>query len=219
MSQQNDTFFWWKNDDKDIHKTVFQHLAFLVKHQGHVHHQNLKNMRLYGNFENFGNLLFEDASRTTSNSLRNRVTFNVVQSMVDTVVSKITKNKPKATFLTEGGNWSLQNRAKKLTQFIEGQFHSTEYYDKSAMAFLDACIFGTGAVKLFVQENEIQADRIFIDEIVVDDAESIYGKPRQMHQRKWMHRDVLKEMFPDKAKEIDDAGSNTQETGCLLYKF
>ena len=45
--------------------------------------------------------------------------------MIDTIVSKVTKNKPKPTFLTDGGDWDLQQKAKKLTKYCEGIFYST----------------------------------------------------------------------------------------------
>ena len=71
----------------------------------------------------------------------------------------------------------------------------------------DSCIFGTGCVKIFEEDNNIKAERVFIDEIKVDDVESYYADPRQMHQTKFIHKDVLKSMFPKDASFIEDAVS------------
>jgi hypothetical protein len=208
----NNNFFWWKEKDKEVHKSIFQYISFLDKHQAYHRSGNVKHMRLYGSsdymrshpwYSHITNTQLLD--RQGGFNIKHRVTLNVIQSMIDTVTSKITKNKPRASFLTDGGDWSLQQKAKKLTKFVDGQFHNVNYHAESARAFQDSCIFGTGAVKIFRKGNKIKAERVLIDELIVDDAESIYGQPRQMHQVKFYNREVLKEMFPKYAGAIDAA--------------
>ncbi len=202
--------YWWKEKQDKIHESVYAKVSHLLEKQSFRSSDNLKNMRLYGNFEILG-FQTSQYTRSDSNSTINRVTLNVIQSMIDTVVSKITKSRPKATFLTDGGNWSMQTKAKKLTKFVEGQFYASNYYQIASLAFLDSCIFGTGAIKIFKDGNKVRAERVFIDEIIVDDAEAYYSEPRQMHQRKYIHRDMLKEMFPDKVGFIESAGVNSKD--------
>jgi len=198
-------FYWWKEKKDKTFESVSALLHHLDDNQGYRRTLNFKYMKIYGNYD-FNTLRsYQFAKAESSGSTLNRVTMNVVQSMVDTVVSKVTKNKPKPMFLTDGGDFSQQRKAKRLTQFIEGVYQSTDFYAKSALAFLDSCIFGTGALKIFRQNGKIKVERVFIDEIVIDDNESIYGHPRQMHQRKFIHKDVLKEMFPGNDKAIDMA--------------
>lgn len=214
MSELNsENYYWWKSKQKETHSHVFQYVKYLDKHQEYRNDQNLKYFRLYGNSDVLPSSSFKFFRAEPSAPTVNRVTMNVVQSMIDTVVSKITKNKPRPMFLTDGGDWSLQRKAKKLTQFIEGQFYSTDFYTKSATAFLHACIFGTGALKIFRVGAEIKCEHVFIDEIIVDDNEALYGQPRQMHQKKWIHREVLKQMFPGKEKQhaISTVGKFTED--------
>lgn len=200
---------WWSKDKKALADSVHEYLKFLDNDQSYRQAENVKFMRLYGNSD-FAYLRNYEATRTEAAgpSIQSRVTLNIIQSMVDTVVSKIAKNRPKPMFLTEGGDWSQQRRAKKLSQFLEGQFDACDFYAKAARAFLDSCIFGTGALKIFKSGAEIKVERVFIDEIKVDDRESIYGEPRQLHQEKLIHKDVLKEMFPKKADLIESAISD-----------
>lgn len=153
----------------------------------------------------------------SSFNLTHRVTLNIIQSMVDTVVSKITKNKPKPTFLTDGADWELQQKAKKLTKYCEGIFYSTNFYREATKAFLDGCIFGTGAVKIFKNDNEIKAERVLVDELKIDDSESFYGQPRTLHQVKFIHKDVLKGMFPGNDSYIEE--SSTFETEYSINKY
>jgi hypothetical protein len=201
-------YYWWKVKKSEVHEAVFSLLKKLDQDQSYRRNDNYKHMRLYGNFDFVNLKMYQYFKAEPSASVQNRVTLNVVQSMIDTVVSKVTKNKPKPMFLTDGGDWSMQKRAQKLTQFVEGQFQMTEFYAKSAVAFLDSCIFGTGCLKVFRDGSDIKVERVFIDEIKVDDQESVYGHPRQMHQTKFIHKDVLKEMFPGNDAAIDAASNS-----------
>jgi hypothetical protein len=207
--QEND-YYWYKKSDKDVYKSVFAFVKFLGNEQEYRSAQNLDYLRLYGNYDLLGLRQFT-FNRESDSSVKNRVTMNIVQSMVDTVHSKITKNKPKPMFLTNGGDWSAQSKAKKLNKFIEGQFYAMNYYEVASRAFLDSLIFGTGCAKFYIKDGKICSERVFIDEIVIDDREALYGEPRQLHQKKWIHRDVLIAMFPDKKTAIQMA-TQRQET-------
>ena len=202
---------WWEVSDDQIHNEVFPKINFIQQDQSYKSHGNLRNMRLYGNYDTAGLDTYSYMRTESSYSTTNKVTLNIVQSMIDTVVSKVTKNKPKPMFLTDNGSWTLQRKAKKLNKFIEGLFFSCNFYREAAKAFQDSCIFGTGAVKIFKQDGNIKAERIFIDEIMVDDREAFYGKPRSMYQSKWVHKDVLIGKFPNKETMIEQAASDQGE--------
>lgn len=204
-------FYWWKAEKDKLYSNVFQYVKFLNRTQSYKTAENMKFMKLYGNSDALPMRTYNFVRNEPSYATANRVTMNVVQSMIDTVVSKIAKNKPRPMFLTEGGDWSLQRKAKKLTQFVEGQFYATDFYQKAATAFLHSCIFGTGAIKIFREGATIHSEHTFIDEIVIDDNEALYGKPRQMHQRKWIHKDVMCEMFPEYETQIRMVGTTTDE--------
>jgi hypothetical protein len=208
---QNSSYYWYKQSDP--HEDVFAFLKHLENEQSGTSSDNLRNMRLYGNsdYANYAN--FNAARVEPSAAVQNRVTFNVVQSMVDTAHSKITKNKPRPYFLTDGGNWSQKRRAQKLTQFMDGAFYTTDYYRKASQAFKDACIFGTGVLKIFKNDNQLMVERVFIDEIVIDNNDAVYGKPRQIHQKKFINREVLISLFPKSKFEIEQAVTTFNEIG------
>jgi hypothetical protein len=204
-------YYWFKKSKP--HEDLFNYIKQLENKQTNVSSDNLRHMRLYGNSD-FANMAGYAAVRQEpSSNMQNRVTFNVVQSMIDTAVSKITKNKPRPYFLTDGGDWSLKRRAQKLTQFVDGAFYHVEFYKKLTLAFKHACIFGTGAIKFFRDGNDICAENVFIDELVVDQNDAIYGTPRQLHQKKLINREVLAAMFPGKKVAIEQAISSLSELG------
>lgn len=207
---------WWTAKNKDLYQELFAFVSALESRQQYRTADNLRFARLYGNYDLSGLDVVSYSRSENSYNTVNRVTLNIVQSMIDTVVSKITKNRPKATFLTSGGDFSLQTKAKKLTKFIEGIYSYSNFYEKAALAFTDACIFGTGCIKIYIERGEIKVERVFIEEIKVDDVECYYSKPRQMHQEKYVHKDVLQQMFPKFRREIEVA-SNIDSTGQGSY--
>lgn len=199
----------WFKKKSNAHEAIFEYIKHLDTNQTHIQLDNVKNMRLYGNHEYMGMGSGNYSRGVEGTSSTNRVTLNIVQSMVDTAVSKITKNRPRPYFLTDDGDFTLKRKAEKLTKFSEGQFYSTDFYELATSAYRDAAIFGTGAIKIFIEDDKIKAERIFIDEIKIDEKEAYYGKPRQMHQTKWIHKDVLKANWPAEAAKIDFASSDS----------
>jgi hypothetical protein len=212
MAEETNMYEWWTLPERDMYTSVQALLKFIDTDQSYRQNENFKYMRLYGNYDLSNLRAYQYLQAEPSSSIQNRVTLNIIQSMCDTVVSKITKNKPKCTFLTDGGDFSQQRKAKKLTQFIEGQFQLTDFYTKAARAFLDATIFGTGALKIYKNNNQIHVERVFIDEIKIDDNEALYGEPRQMHQKKYIDKRVLATMFPDSKDIILSLGLELTDT-------
>jgi len=194
--------FWWQKE-KDAHRDIFDAVQTLVDDQDYHGDDNLNWLRLFQN-KNSSGLTMDTYSRFAGSRSEN-VTLNIVHSMCTTVTSKIAKNRPKVTFLTSGGDYSLKRKAKLLDKYCNGQFYATDIYTVAPKVFLDACVFGTGVMKIYANDNGMQCDRIFPNEIIVDDAESFYGEPRQMFQRKVVSREVLMAEYPEFEKEILNA--------------
>ena len=203
--------FWWEQT-KDIHDDVFSAVKTLAEDQNYRAKDNLSWLRLFSNVNASG--LNSDSYSRRSGTRADDVTLNIVHSMCTTVTSKIAKNRPKVTFLTSGGDWSLKRKAKLLDKFVNGQFYATDIYTTAPKVFLDATVFGTGVMKIYQDGERIVAERVFPNEVISDDAESFYGKPRQMFQRKIVSREVLLAAYPDFEKEILNASkAETNNSG------
>jgi hypothetical protein len=161
---------------------------------------------------------YSSAPTTGVFSQQRKVTLNIVHSMISTVVSKIIKNNPRPTFLTAGGDFSLKRKAKQLNKFSQGLFYESNLYEVGEDVSRDACIFGTGFMKIYQENNKVKAERVLPDEIIIDDEESIYGKPRQMFHRKFVSREVLIEMFPEAKEAIIAASEEHNESSKLESK-
>lgn len=191
---------WHLADERDVHAKVFSVVRAIESAQTWRQAARLKHVRLYGNREIAG-LSASKFSQTTTRRREDRLTLNVCKSCVDTAASKIAKNKPKPMFLTSGGDADLQDKAKKLTKFCEGMFAASKVYEAGQQAFVDSCVVDTGCVKVTDDGEDLLVERVFIDEIFIDEVEGIYGNPRQLHHRRLMHADVLLAMFPDDAEK------------------
>lgn len=204
---------WWNDEEDKMFQSVTAVANAIKENQSYKETMYLKYARLYANMEimGFGIGLYD---RTAANTpISNRVSYNVIKSCIDTASAKIAQMKPRITALTSGGSWQMQKQAELLSKFLLGTFQEAEVYANMQRAFVDACVFGTGAVKFFHDGKQIQTERVFIGEILVDSQEGVYGKPRQMHQIKYLSRDILMDMFPEHASKIQAVSSARTSPG------
>lgn len=203
---------WYKIKNGEVHNSLMPLMRKIQENQLYRRAENLMWARLYGSVDIMG-LSPTTYSRPNPITQGTRPKFNVVASCIDTLAAKISKNRPRAFFLTDGGDWDLQSKAKKLQKFIDGQFYAAEVYKNTDKSFIDACAFGTGIVKVFSQEDKIVVERIIPDEVIVDDAEALYGNPRNIYQRKLIDRDQLINLFPKYKSQIMDLPRPNDEFG------
>ena len=208
---------WWKENEPG------KHIGAVVKRleadQGDRLRTWLAYARLYAN-QSIDSLYA--AGMYLGSGARNpmaRVTYNLAGAVVDTAAAKIAKNNPRPLFLTTGGVWSQRKRGKLLGQFVEGVFDATGAYEEGKRAFVDGAVFGDGFVKIYADPDsaEIKIERVLPHEVWVDETEGMYGCPRAVYQRQFIHRDVLLDQYgkDDEVRAYIDAaeGANPGRGG------
>lgn len=185
---------WWNLKPEEMPASISAVVNNIDDSQTTRNIMNEKYSRLYSNLELRGYLT---GQMNSDSFINNKVTYNVIKSAIDTVKSKIAKNKPKIQFLTEDGDYALRQRASNLTKYVEGVFYDTNVYSHAQTMFTHACVFGTGVLKIFAENGRIQIEPVFIQELKIDDMDAAYGKPRQMHQVKYVSREVLLAQYPE----------------------
>ena len=160
--------------------------------QREVHEQNLWSAQLYSNRElasfDWGN----SSLYRTSLAPISRQGENLVLMVVDTLVSQVGKNRPKARPQTRGASWKLRQQAKRLDKFLYGEFIRNRVYEKGKQAFRDACIFGFGALYVCVVDDKLHIERVFPDELLVDQMEVVAaGKARHWYRRRVLPVEVV----------------------------
>lgn len=201
---------WWEESDvDDLASRVVDVGTDLLERAATRHEAMVRFARLYENCEFddlFGRNYAGDVVRQVLTGA-GMMSLNVGASCVDTLTAKVTKNRPRPTFLTSGGSWDMQIKARNLDKWCRGYFYETKVYQKARQVFVDGCEFGTGFLQVFAREDgRLDCERVLPSEILVDDLDGQYGAPRQLVRVKYVSRDVLTRLFPEKAEEIAEAG-------------
>lgn len=199
---------WWLVNKSERPQAVAAIVKMIAEYDSKRQTQYQISTRLYGNTNLMGmNGLSYSKISSVQNSLKDRISYNVVQSAIDTVCAKMSKNKPKPLFLTSGGDYKMQRKAKKLDKFIDGIFYENQAHRLGQDIFKDACVLADGLVHVFEQHGRVKFERIIASEIYVDSVEAFYGEPRQLHRVKGVDRQVLIDLFPSAKKKIEEANS------------
>lgn len=196
--------FWWEVPQARRHEELFATVEVIRDTQQDRRDVVNALLQRYGNTDGRAySANFDKAG----NKLRQPIRLNVSRSAVDTVTAKMAKNRPAVTYLTEGGSYSQQRRAKKLSQFVSGIFHNTKAYQKALLAFRDATITGTGVLMPYRHpgQNKILLERVAPGELEVDEVEAQYGEPRTLYRTRYVDRRVLAKRFPAKREKIRNA--------------
>lgn len=205
-------FAWW-DETGDTGAKLIAVVKYIRSHQADRKLNDLLCHSVYGgsSVRGFG---FGTAVRNPLASMT-RITLNVCRNMVSAVTSKIAaKNKPKPTFLTEGGNYELKEKAQNLERFVGGVFYESGVYQELALCFRDACVFGTGALKVLAGNDCVEVERTHPSRIIVDNVEGANGKPANLYQRDYIDR--LKLL--DRVREWLDGDALTKAEMVLAHK-
>jgi hypothetical protein len=186
---------WWDRElaPKDAHKKLIAAITKIEALQKWRRQADLVHMRLYGNapIVGFGAATYAKPSQLTGG----KVGLNVVKNCSDAFVAKITKDEAKVSFVTSGADWDLQQKARALEKFVDGQCYELKVADVLPLAVLDSCIFGTGILHPYKQgdgkERRLGLERVPTWSLRVDEQEALYGKPRSFYRELFIDRHEL----------------------------
>jgi len=205
---------WWLTKDSDkAAAEMLTSAAYLKESQAYRYRQAAIYARLYGN-QSLYSFAGSNISKMdqTYGLPQERPTFNLIQSVTDTLVSRIAQSRPQPVFLTSNSDYKQRNLAKKLNSFILGEFHNTKAYELGTTALRDGLVEGTGVIHVFeTPDNRVGLERVLLTELLVDPNEAMYGEPRQLYRLKLIDRDVLLANFPKLKEKIEMAAKGTPD--------
>lgn len=196
---------WWKLDEDQIAPALMSTLAHIKKNRGHLDQEALTYSRLYsGRAPGSGYGQVQGASSGVHPVLAGRLAYNIYGIVFDTITAKVTKENLSTQFVTNGGDYRQQRRAKKLTQFADGITYETKMDALGAEIFRDSLMFPCGVAHTFADwaKKRVKTERVLWSELFVDPVDGFYGEPRQMHRVKMVDREMLCEAFPEKEAAI-----------------
>lgn len=211
--------FWWEGEPSDpamskVHECLFDTVRSIEENQYLIHKQTFVNAALYCNRELPGLDWGSNTERDVDYKPVSSTAENLVASVVNTVSALISKNKPKPTPVVKDADFSTERIGKQLDRYLYGEFQHQDIWSKGQKVFNDACWAPLGALKIFLDGDEICTERVMPDEIIVDQREVVSGQmPFQLYQRKLVPRVVLQWAFPDRHYEIEKA----QASGSFAY--
>ncbi len=216
MATKKKKMQWWTEIKDDAHRAIFNTVQTIHDNSRDRYERNLRCLKLYGNADIAAIGPASYLSVHTPSLPDNRVRLNIVSSMVDTSGSKISKMKPRVSFLTSGGDFSSQRQAKQLTKFMLGAFYMNKIHELHQQGFRDSQIMDLGILKHFHDKKRIYSERCLAMELYVDPMDALYGKPKCLYQVKYVARDVLKAHFPDHESAIDMAREQVERNSASM---
>lgn len=202
----------WQNADKgEVNKTLLPYVAEVERAQFDIFDRFVKFDALYDPYYSAA-----DRGIGGTASRRSIMVENLIASNVDTVTAVIATAGVRARFIPDGGDWSTQRKCRRMELYADGLNKLLGLEQKSQRAFHDSALKGMGFVKIYPDHDrgEVCAERVMVDDIIVDEKETRGGRtPRQMHQRWFVDREELKGMFPDSEDEIDNVPSGGMGDG------
>jgi hypothetical protein len=211
---KDETYYqWWKaQDDETLCAQLLSTTAFLTKfHSARIRQASLYT-RLFSGKPLYNYLASTSTLDNSQQMPMGRPTANVVYSCLDSVTSKLTQDKPRPVFLTDGGNYKEQRLSKEFNQFILGEFYRTEAYTKGVCIFRDSGLFGDGFIKVVKKDRKVELERTIATELLVDFNDAYYGKPRMLIHKKLCDRGVLIDLMPKASEQIMKAQGGTVDS-------
>lgn len=129
---------------------------------------------------------------------------NVSESIIDTVVSRLSKQRPMPAMTVMDGQWSTKRKARKFREFVLGEMQMTEFDGRSQEALRDGAVNGNGITRIDDSGDGecVFAERVLREEILFDPRESKYGDPPNCLRLHRIARDRLLEIYPDAGNAI-----------------
>lgn len=141
--------------------------------------------------------------------------FNLIGSAIETLVNKLGRNRIWVKYLTDGGEYKQRLACAKAEDYVEGLFYGAKVGREIKQALQDCLTWGTAFGKVHNEdpndEKRICFERVLPDEILVDEMEAIYGRPRSLYQRRFVHRQQLCEMYLERGAPGDQGKQRRDE--------
>lgn len=201
--------FWWKAAiGEPVHTKVVTYGKWLKSLYTPAHQYDRVYERLYEGSELRRN---RNALQTLQDRGFSAARLNVSESIIDTVTSRLSKQRPMPAITVVDGQWSTKRKARKYREFILGEMQQTEFDQRSQEALRDGGVCGNGITRIDDSGDgeKVFAERVLREEILFDPRESKYGRPPNGFRVHRIARDHLIELYPEYFREIVNANASS----------
>lgn len=188
MRDREPNWRWWDaKTDHQMAQDLYDVARALENDQGDRYERYRDHLRLYGGVE-YAGLRPGEFSPVDP---RDRVSINVVQSTADTYVAKIVKNQVSVRFETDNASYDDRKKAQKLSAACPGLLEMMEARKLAPKTEADTAIVGTGIAVVRRCKTHVTAERVMPWELLIDDVDGYYGRPRNAYLCRYVEKDVL----------------------------
>ncbi len=189
---------WYDEDEATVHEAVASVIDMLDNDPTEQRRQ-----RVYDRFE--GRYHAQHSMSQGMETLAMQM--NVCQAVVDAAAAQVAGNKTDVMCLTKQGDPSLQARAKKLNQFIEGCFADVDQYRIAQDLFLNCGKHGTSIEKIYEDPytERIMARSIEPCNFLVPPQQTSQTELTQCFELERMPLDDAILRWPGKERELRDS--------------
>ena len=208
---ENSTFWW--DTKEDVHTEIWKEVDILCQQQQtRIEKQVLLNLTYGDPDTNISSYPLLKNIEELSNLTKNQLSFNLIQSIIDTKTSKLLKSFPMPMFVTDGANWNSQILSRNLNKAASGLFYDLKIEKLMSKIYLHCQLFGTGALKCFEEDDRVRVEVVSPTKLLVDLVDAQNGSPRTLYQIEYISREVLKSRYHKHSKEISESKTITDAT-------
>ncbi len=166
----------------------------IERRQSSIHDGHRRHAKIYAGYLPGG--LSQGAAANSQSRVPFQATKAVVRSICDTATALIVRSRPKATFVTEGADWDVQQQAEDMDKFCMGAYDRANIYTVAPRCFHDSTWSGTGAWTYVSRgkgdDYRVFAERVLIDDLIVDEEECReHLEPQNVYHRVTVRLDAL----------------------------
>lgn len=136
---------------------------------------------------------------------------NVLQSMVDTVVSRNGRRRPMPVISADDAEYSEKLYARRASRVMRRKMGQPAVERMMPMVLRDAVVRGDGFVMSFRDGGDVGLEKFPRCELVFDDGEARDGLPRTLCRVKLVDRDWLCARYPKSADRIRKVSPATRD--------
>lgn len=211
---------WWTDENESQRAPIICDIAARIwRDQQPTRDAMLRAARMYGNLPMMG--LSPKLYRQRTLTRGRRLSLNIIKAVVNTYTAMVTKDQPKVSFVTSGGDDELQRRAKKLEKFVDGTAYDQSLKAQSYQIVRDSALFPFGVIKFYKDHSgkkpRVGMQRTLPWEWLFDDQEAADGKPPNGYHLKFCDRRAFADMVrrgafgqkpnPELAAKIEQGGT------------
>lgn len=202
MSRRLRSFRWWESSAVDVHDDVRNVVRFLFEQDEDRRISMERAALLYGPGISLGHWSPQASTQLGGLGL------NLIKALVHTQASVVVdKPAPRATFLTDGGDFFLQQRARGMAKLAAGVMVASGFDDQARADARLASLMGNAGVKILERDERPIVESVHAWQVLVDKVDAAEGRPQSMFQFAWVDRDRLKTRYPKHAEDLDKAGA------------